>query len=85
MLCGFRTLPKNATPGKLVRFEQPMVTIDDKTYRLAPGLRAFDQDNRLIFPSQIAVGGKILYQLEPNTGFVKALWLLTPEEAAQFQ
>ena len=80
-----RDFPPLSKPGTLRGFERPLVKIGSKTYRLAPAARIFDQDNRLIQPTTLDTGVKVVYKLEAQTGYVHAIWLLAPDETVTIQ
>jgi hypothetical protein len=77
-----RTFPKDVKAGKLVVFDYPTLKIGDAQFRAAPGLRVFDEGNRLLLPTQVPPSGKINYEIEASTGMVKTIWFLSPEEGA---
>lgn len=78
-----RVLPSGIQPGELKVTEYPYVKIGDNILRLAPGIRIFDVQNRIIFYSMLPAEAKVFYRLDPM-GQVINLWLATPEEAATF-
>jgi hypothetical protein len=62
----------------------PYVTIGDKTLRLAPGGRIFNQQNLIIMPASLQPQtAQIMYTTDMN-GDLSSVWLLTAEEAAQY-
>jgi hypothetical protein len=77
-----RDFPASAKTGELKSTDYPFVKIDDKQMRLAPGARVFDLNNRIILPTLLPAGVKILYETE-SSGLVLTIWLLTAEEAAR--
>ena len=78
-----RVLPSGAQPGELNAVEFPYVKIGDSVLKLAPGVRIFDVQNRIIFYTMLPAEAKVFYQLD-QMGLVLNLWLATPEEAATF-
>ena len=78
-----RILPATAQPGDLKGIDFPYVKIGDNTLKLAPGLRIFDVQNRMVFYTMLPAEAKVFYQLD-LMGQVLNLWLATPEEAATF-
>jgi hypothetical protein len=79
-----RTFPDKAKRGELKAHQYPSMRIGDKTYRLAPGGRIFNQQNLIIVPVSLpARPAQIMYTIDMN-GDLSRVWLLTPEEAAQY-
>ena len=77
-----RSFPAGVKPAELRDMTYPNVRIDDKTYRLAPGARIYDANNRMIVPNAAPKTGQVLFKLDTQ-GNVLKLWILTPEEAAR--
>ncbi|MBI2509387.1 MAG: hypothetical protein HYV99_05305 [Betaproteobacteria bacterium] len=78
-----RKLPPNGKLGVLAHEQPqpfPLLLINNKTLRLAPGGRIYDRFNRSILhnylPRQAAY---VLYTQDPQ-GFVSQLYLLRPDE-----
>ncbi|MBL8533008.1 MAG: hypothetical protein JNL33_04050 [Betaproteobacteria bacterium] len=80
----FRVLPQNAAFGMLEDLAPPFIKISGKTYRLAPGSRFRDRDNRILVPVSAPRSGKIAFTLD-QLGQVLGIWLLTPSEIAVFE
>ncbi len=57
----------------------PMVSIDGKDMRLAPGARIVSTSNTSITPNQVPAGSRVRYKLDAN-GQVSQVWLLPPEK-----
>lgn len=77
----FRILPDNVVYGELKGLEPPYMTIDDKVYRIAPGSKIRDQNNRILVPVSAPTKGRIAYNLD-YLGQVLGVWFLTPAEIA---
>jgi hypothetical protein len=74
--CGSpQTLPDGTIMGTMTTGQLPMVTIDGKEYRLAPGARIVGADNRSVTPNQVAAGSRVRYRLD-SSGQVSQVWLL---------
>ena len=57
------------------------VLINGKTQaRLAPGVRIFDRNNYLALYGAMAGTWQVKYLLEPNSGLVLSVWILTDNE-----
>ena len=80
-----RDFPAFSKPGILKEFARPLVKIGSNTFQLAPAARIFDQNNRLIQPTTLPAGAKIIYKLDARTGFVHAIWLLAPGETVSIE
>jgi hypothetical protein len=78
-----RQFPKAALRGSLVIDEPPLVTLNGRPARLAPGARIRNQGNTLALSGTL-IGAKLLvhYTLDP-TDLISDVWILTPEEAAK--
>ncbi len=79
-----RNFPPQSARGDLKVASQVEGTVDGKTYRLAPGLRIFNQQNQLVFAHAV-VGQKldVRYLIEPSTGMLITAWVLTQNEIAK--
>jgi len=80
-----RLLPANGKLGELVgQQEFPMVQIDRKLLRLAPGGVIVDQNNRSILHGNLPAQASVLYVVD-NQGNLTRIILLKPEELARLQ
>ena len=81
---GTRNFPGAALRGTLALGEQGQAWINGQPVRLAPGLRIFSRENTLVFAHTL-IGHKrwVNYLIEPSTGMLHTVWLLTDAEAAQ--
>ena len=77
-----RNIPERAKGGAITHLQGMIVSIDGVTVRLAPGVQIRDQDNRLVVPTALPAGSQVKYLLDQD-GFVRQVWILTPEEARQ--
>lgn len=75
-----REFPRLSKIGRLISFERPFVKIGANTFQLAPAAQIIDANNRLLLPTSLPVGARIVYKLEDTTGFVHNIWLLAPNE-----
>ncbi len=79
-----RNFPEKAIRGELKSHDFPYVNIGDKTLRLAPSARIFNQQNLIIMPASLQPQtAQIMYTMDMN-GDLSRAWLLTAEEAAQY-
>jgi len=81
-----RLLPTNGKLGHLVAQQQqlPLIEIDRKPLRLAPGGVIVDQNNRFIVHGALPASADVLYVLD-SRGDISRIVLLTPAELARLQ
>lgn len=77
-----RILPDNVAYGELEDLAPPYMKIGDKVYRIAPGSKIRDQNNRIVVPVSAPRKGRIAYNVD-YLGQVLGVWFLTPAEAAE--
>ena len=61
--------------GVMTTQQLPLVTIDNKTYRLAPGARIVGANNSSVTPNQVPANSKVRYRVDAQ-GLVTQVWLL---------
>jgi hypothetical protein len=81
-----RTLPPNGKLGELVGQQQPfpLLQINDKIVRLAPGGRIYDQNNRTILHISLPERAHVLFT-EDMYGNVLLVYILRAEELEQLR
>ena len=81
-----RLLPANGKLGELVgqQHQYPLVQLDRKLLRLAPGGVIVDQDNRFIVHGHLPAQATVVYVLD-SKGEVTRIVLLRPDELARLQ
>ncbi len=81
-----RLLPANGKLGQVYGQQQPypMVQIDRKALRLAPGGVIIDQNNRFILHGALPAAAAVLYVLD-NGGDISRIIILTPEEQTRLE
>ena len=77
-----RSIPGEAKRGEIRHVQETIVAIDGAEQRLAPGAQIRDQANRLLVPAAWPAGAQVKYLFDAE-GFVRRVWILTPEEAAK--
>ena len=77
-----RNIPEEAKAGELSHLQDMFVSINGVALRLAPGVQIRDQANRLVVPTAVPPASQVKYVLDQD-GFVRQVWILTPEEAQQ--
>lgn len=81
---GQRTFPAAAQHGRLKILDRMQAELNGKPIQVAPGLRIFNPNNALVFAhSLIGQTLQVNYVIEPGTGWLHTVWLLTADEAAQ--
>ena len=80
-----RSIPMEGQLGELNSVAIPEIKISDKTYRTAPGLRVYGQNNALIMQSHIPQQAKVWFQIEATTGNIWRLWLLNSDEVSELE
>jgi hypothetical protein len=76
------TIPAAAKRAVMTLQGTPEVQIDGKDARLSPGARIFDRGNYLQMYGSVSGTFRVKYLLEPTTGLVQSVWILTDEEVA---
>ncbi|MBS0507116.1 MAG: hypothetical protein JSR53_07015 [Proteobacteria bacterium] len=81
---GQRNFPDAALRGQLTIASSAEARLNNANVRLAPGLRIFNTSNALVFAhTLINQPVTVNYVLEPSTGMLHTVWLLTEGEARQ--
>ena len=76
-----RNFPPHSQRGELRVTSSVEGVVDGKQYRLAPGLRIFNQQNQLLFAhSLVGQDLDVRYLIEPSTGMLLTAWILTKPE-----
>ena len=81
-----RLFPANSKHCALTGDPQPypMVEINNKVLRMAPGGVIVDQNNRFILHGALPSSGDVLYVLDPS-GDVSRIIILRPDEEARIE
>jgi len=79
-----RQFPANARLGEMVGQQQlfPLIEIDKKAMRLAPGGRVIDENNRIILHAYLPQQAYVLYVVDMN-GDLSRVFILRPDELEQ--
>lgn len=78
-----RNLPANGVLGVVTgdpTLPLPMVRIDSRLFRMAPGGIIVDQNNRTLLHAQIPQRATAYIIFDANSGDVQRMFLLTPDE-----
>jgi hypothetical protein len=65
--------------GTMTTGSVPVVTIDGKEMRMAPGARIMNVGNTSVTPNQVPPNSRVRYKLDAS-GQVSQVWLLPPEK-----
>lgn len=81
-----RELPANGKLGQVVGQQHPfpMLEINQKVVRLAPGAVIFDRENRTILHNQVPPSAPVLF-VEDRGGQILRIYLLRPDELARLE
>jgi hypothetical protein len=71
-------LPDGSMIGVMTTQQVPIVQIDGKQQRLAPGARIVGANNSSITPNQVPANSKVRYRVDAS-GQVTHVWLLPPD------
>ena len=71
-------LPDGSMVGIMTTQQVPVVQIDGKQQRLAPGARIVGANNSSITPNQVPANSKVRYRVDAS-GQVTHVWLLPPD------
>jgi hypothetical protein len=74
--------PQAVRTGTLQVVQWPVLTIDRKEFRAAPGARIVNRNNLTVTPNQVPPGAKVQYELD-GTGQVRLMRLLDPHGGEQ--
>lgn len=76
-------IPADAKRAVMVFAGSPDIALDGRAARLSPGARIFDRNNYLQMSGAMHGSFVVKYQLEPLSGLVHVVWILTDEEIAR--
>ena len=71
-------LPDGSMLGVMTTQQLPVVQIDGKQQRLAPGARIVGANNSSVTPNQVPPNSKVRYRVDAS-GLVTHVWLLPPD------
>jgi hypothetical protein len=79
-----RPFPATALRGEVAFAAPPDVLLNGRPARLAPGSRVRGADNFVQAPGSLTgLKAVVHYTVEPATGLLQDVWILTPEERAR--
>jgi len=71
-----RNIPVDAPKGRFTALQLPVVSIDGKQYRLAPGARIFNANNLTVTPNLVPADTPVRYELDAQ-GLVRTVWIVS--------
>jgi hypothetical protein len=77
-----RNFPPGALRGELVLVNPPEILLNGKAARLSPGARIRGQNNFLVLTGSLEPTKTLVHYTLDNSGALRDVWLLRPEEAA---
>ena len=78
-----RPFPKDALRGTLTVVQPPVVQMDDRSSRLAPGARIRGTDNNLLRPASLVKQELTVNYTMDRKGLIQDVWVLTEQEAKE--
>jgi hypothetical protein len=81
-----RLLPANGKLGEVVGQQHPfpLIELNKKVVRLAPGALIYDRENRTILHNQVPPSAAVLF-VEDNAGQIVRMYILRPDELARLK
>lgn len=81
-----RQFPANAKLGEMIGQQHlfPLIQINDKVLRLAPGGRIIDEHNRTLLHAYLPKHAHVLF-VEDVNGDISRVYILRPDELEQIQ
>lgn len=77
-------IPPHTLRGEMLFGMPPEVQLNGEATRLSPATRIRGQSNTLVMSATLSgQAWKVNYTVDPYTGLVQDVWLLTPEEASR--
>lgn len=77
-------IPPQSLRGEMLFGMPPEVKLNDQATRLSPATRIRGQSNTLVMSATLSgQTWKVNYTLDPYTGLVQDVWLLTADEAVR--
>ena len=78
-----RNFPKQALRGNLVMTAPPLVELDGKAEKLAPGARIRGPQNLIVLPGSLRGQRFVVNYVRELNGQLHEVWILTPREAQE--
>ncbi len=78
-----REFPAKALRGTMVVAQPPLVAMDDRPTRFAPGARILDASNKLVLSSTLVNQERVVNYTLDQRGQIHQVWLLTEAEAKE--
>jgi hypothetical protein len=78
-----REFPAKALRGTMVVAQPPLVAMDDRATRFAPGARILDASNKLVMSATLINQERVVNYTLDQRGQIHQVWLLTEAEAKE--
>jgi hypothetical protein len=78
-----REFPAKALRGTMVVAQPPLVAMDDRATRFAPGARILDASNKLVMSATLVNQERVVNYTLDQRGQIHQVWLLTEAEAKE--
>lgn len=75
-------IPADARSGRMTSHQLPLVTIDGRDYRLAPGARIFSRNHLTVTPNLVAADSPVKFVLNRD-GQIQTVWLIDAKELSK--
>lgn len=72
-------IPANARAGRFIAQQFPMVTIDGRDYRLAPGARIYSRNHLTLTPNLVPIDSPVKFALNSD-GQIQTVWLIDAKD-----
>ena len=69
------SIPADARTGRMTSQQLPVVTINGRDYRLAPGARIFNRNNMTLTPNLVPADSPVKFVLNSD-GQIQTVWLV---------
>ncbi|MDR7095895.1 hypothetical protein [Hydrogenophaga laconesensis] len=78
-----RSFPAKALRGTMVVSQPPLLTMDDRATRFAPGARILDSQNKIVMSATLINQEVVVNYTLDQRGQVHQVWVLTEAEAKE--
>jgi hypothetical protein len=72
-------IPANARSGRMTSQQLPVVTIDGRDYRLAPGARIYNRNHLTLTPNLVPVDSPVKFVVNSD-GQIQTVWLIDAKD-----
>jgi hypothetical protein len=72
-------IPSDARSGRMTSLQLPMVAIDGRDYRLAPGARIYNRNHLTLTPNMVPADSPVKFVVNGD-GQIQTVWLIDPKD-----